>query len=1199
MNDGTDIGASNSMGPYLPESLDTSFQTLEVEPLYEGTDTLTTFLVPVLSRTTEYDRLSGYFRASVLSEAAEGVARFLANGGRMRLICGIDLPSPDCQALLGQAETPGHIIERLIGNLVTANDVERHRLGVLAWLVREGRLDVMLAAAVGKDGVPLKPEQSRTYFHAKIGVFVDAHGNRIAMLGSNNESASGYAGNYEAFTVSRSWLAEEAGVQRIATMFLDRWSGETADFKVIPLPEAVAAELVRYVPSERPSRDVGEPEEEAAPSDLATLLSVMPRLPEGERTLAATVGVTLHPHQDKVVARLAGQYPRSWLVADEVGLGKTISSGMALRRLVLGERVRRALILAPANVCIQWQDEMFEKFGLWIPRLVGDSVQGAHPDEVRKLGAGENPYETEPILLVSSHLARYRRHQSMILAAPKLDLLVVDEAHHGRRRGADHDEYRPTLLLGLLDRLKEADHTRATWLLTATPMQVDPIELFDLLRQVGLSADARSGFGRFQRWFRELAKTDDSKTDWDFLASEIAKVREPVDAADEVVLARIEAKRGAADRARIERFGTAGVNGKDAVQQLSTGSIDELRAWLRQRSPVGRYVTRHTRQTLRQYRAQGLLKDPIADRNPQPATIVFDDEERELYEQLDDLIDRLMTAHGTRKGAGFVLTTYRRRLTSSWAAIEASFRKRLEAEDPIATLAIDEGEDYLDTLDEAETDDDEGTVNEEEAVPLTAEERTQMAGFLARLGSVNDSKFDQLRKDLDAARGGGEAVIVFTQFTTTMRYLHERLEAGYRKEMATYSGGGGRIWRDGDWRRCSKNELVDSLRNGTVSVLLATDAASEGLNLQAASYLINYDLPWNPMRVEQRIGRIDRIGQQRAQVTIRNYLIPGTVEENVYRALAGRIDSFAGYVGPLQPILGATEGAFKRIFAAPKSERDETRKKALADLDAKADQLAEEGVAFLDEDPMPLPDEGDPGIDHAELVRELQALEVDLSEPGRPTTGKPGRVSRDPQDWRALITYGHPRLLPALDKIRRAAPPSPALVVVDEDGLAAVYRADHVPPTPVRRIAELRGLGPAGAAGDAHHLARATVAEQRAIYDATDRALASRKAASDEDAVLRQLVEIARSAIQARMTLLHRSAGEAPSSRLIWLELTSSARTGWCQLAEFAKLVGLPADSFLPDAIRQDGRPDSFLIGELRRSDEALYDLMARYLQMR
>src|SRR5690606_38294050 len=213
-----------------------------------------------------------------------------------------------------------------------------------------------------------------------------------------------------------------------------------------------------------------------------------------------------------------------------------------------------------------------------------------------------------------------------------------------------------------------------------------------------------------------------------------------------------------------------------------------------------------------------------------------------------------------------------------------------------------------DFLEEAEGELDTGlggTVDDSQAVPLTEEELSELRAYVEAMRNVPDSKFEQLRRDLDAARSAGHSTIVFTQFTDTLDDLRDRLFHSYRSQLATFTGDGGRIFREHEgWVEIAKRDLVDAIRSGRVTLLLATDAASEGLNLQACSYLINFDMPWNPMRVEQRIGRIDRLGQVRDVVHIRNYFIEGTVEELVYSALASRITTFTTLLGNLQPILG-------------------------------------------------------------------------------------------------------------------------------------------------------------------------------------------------------------------------------------------------------------------------------------------------------
>jgi superfamily II DNA or RNA helicase len=1172
---------------------------LDLKLGYDSADeALTSFYVPVLGRAVRYDRSVGFFRASALSVAARGMSRFVAHGGTARFLIGADVTESDRDALIGAVEIPPEFAARLAHELVPEDEIARRRLEVLAWLVRDGRLEVRVAIAVDRDGVPVAGRDFVPYFHEKVGVLRDHRGDGVAFQGSVNESATAWMANFESFSVYRSWDASAPYFDNWTRRFEDRWAGSVPGFRVFPMPDAVRDELLRLAPPEPPPpRD---PEETPARADRATLarfLAAAPRLVGSEQLAPATSGVRLFPHQRKVVERLAGSFPRSWLVADEVGLGKTISAGMSLRRLLLAGDVERALILAPANVCRQWQDELFERFGLWVPRYDGGRIWGAHPDDVEPVPARHNPYADHPILLVSSHLARKPAHRERILAAPRLDLLVVDEAHHARRRGADLDEYRPSQLLQLLDEATAAGHAGAVWLLTATPMQIHPVELLDLLRQVGLTGPL-SDFGSFERFFAELAKTDDSSINWELLHRLLAQTPVlPYDAADEALLAAAQMRLGPVQRDRIARFSRPGSDAATLVDDLGADGRRELRAWIRHRSPVGQLVTRHSRATLKRYRSQGLLDESIADRDVAAVPVPFTPEEERLYKDLDGLLGRLMEAHGTKRGAGFVLTIYRRRLTSSWAAIRTTLRRRLDRQ----RLTLED--DLLDEVDDELDDGEAGaTIDDAAAVPLTDVDLAEIKAYLDDLDQVADSKFDRLTADLNAARGGGQAIIVFTQFTDTLDYLRDRLHAAYRSHLATYTGDGGRIWlEDEGWTSVSKQELVDALRSGRVSVILATDAASEGLNLQAASHVINYDLPWNPMRVEQRIGRIDRIGQPAPVVRVRNYVIPGTIEEAVYQALAGRIDIFSGILGPLQPILGATEGAFGRIFRAPRSERAQVTSAAIADLLATVDQLESSGFDIGDEDPMPDPVYPEPPVTLAALHRCLaEELDIALDEPGRSVSADPTRVSRDPERWCALATYGHPRLHAALDAIATRPDSDAGVLVLRSDGGRSIaYRADRTPPQRVRTLTDLTDLGPALAAGEADEVAATELARQvEAIRRRRNELLAARRDQWERD-VRQQFRHLVTRAVRAEQQLRLRDDGEAPEASLVWLNLTRDQQSGWQHADLLRQHLGVELADLLPrGGPGADERPSRELVKLRAETGRALVDLILKWREV-
>jgi superfamily II DNA or RNA helicase len=1125
-------------------------------------EALRDFYVPALSRAVSYDRSVGYFRVSSLSVAARGMSRFIAGGGQARFLIGAEVGEEERDALVGAQEIPPLFAAKLAAGLVPSDEIAQRRLEVLAWLVKEKRLEIKVAIAVDEDGVPTPPGMEVPYFHEKIGILRDHLGDGVVFQGSVNESATAWSHNFESFSVFQSWDGTSGHFDLWVGKFERRWRGDVPGFRVFSLPEALEEELVKYAPSETPpSRDVEEPEERADRSTLSRFLLAAPHLLEAQALAEATSGVTLFPHQRKVAERLTDEYPRSWLVADEVGLVKTISAGISLRRLLLSGRAKRVLVMAPANVCSQWQDELFEKFGLWVPRLDGNKISGAHPSDVRPVPAGSNPYQDHDVLLVSSHLARLPRHQDQILAATRYDLIVVDEAHHARRRAADLDEYRPSRLLQLLDRLTAADHAKAMWLMTATPMQIHPIELLDLLRQVGMSG-AMERFEEFEHFYMEIGKKDDAATNWAYLARTLKDTPlPPFNAADRAMLAHIETRIGPVQRSRIERFGATEQDDAQLAEELGAEGRRELRAWLRQRSPVGEFVTRHSRQTLKRYRDQGLLNEPIADRDVQAVPVPLTNEESDLYAELDGLLDRLMAAHGKRQGAGFVLTVYRRRLTSSWTAIRRTFERRMTKEG----LALE-----LDLLEEAEEDleTDEGEViDDTAAVPLTAADHAEIEQYIARLGKVADSKFDVLEQHLNEARGSGRTIIVFTQFTDTLDYLRDRLHPSYRSHLATYSGSGGRQWlEDEGWVGISKQDLVERVRSRIVSVILATDAASEGLNLQAASYLISYDLPWNPMRVEQRIGRIDRIGQQEPVVTVRNYVIPGTVEESVYQALADRIDLFSGLVGQLQPILGATEGAFRQIFRTPLSERAHAQQQAIDELMQRVDDLERNGIELGDEDPLPDPEYSEPPVTLEELRACLvEDLDITLDSSGRPATFDAKRVSRDPEHWTALATYGHPALGPALSQLVAASGADrSALVISDRGRLSVAYRSDRTPPQRVRNVRELFDLGDAVSSGEAATVAVADLELAADHERAQEQELARARRERWEVQIRRRFRQLVLQTVRAESLLRLRRDGELPDPQLVWMELNQDSKSGWINADPFRLWLEIDLGEILP-----------------------------------
>ena len=321
-----------------------------------------------------------------------------------------------------------------------------------------------------------------------------------------------------------------------------------------------------------------------------------------------------------------------------------------------------------------------------------------------------------------------------------------------------------------------------------------------------------------------------------------------------------------------------------------------------------------------------MLDTAIADRQVEDHFIDMSAAERELYDAVEAYIRTTynQAAAAEKAAVGFVMTTYRRRLASSVHALRVTLERHRAA---IGTGgAVDPGALEDDAPDDETADEilDTEELAALEQRALASEERQDIDTLLARIARCPpDSKLERLKATIAALRGSGYAqTMVFTQYGDTMEFLREELRKDPELCLMCYSGRGEEIPTEGGpWRAITRDDAKRRFRLGEADVLLCTDAAAEGLNFQFCGALVNYDMPWNPMRVEQRIGRIDRLGQRHSIVRISNLHYEDTVETDVYRALGSRINLFQRVVGPLQPILARLPGTITNtVLADPRTE---------------------------------------------------------------------------------------------------------------------------------------------------------------------------------------------------------------------------------------------------------------------------------------
>lgn len=941
---------------------DGSFPALPIQARYTPNDRpLTTFYVPMLSRAIAYDRAVGYWSAAELQFAAQGTAHFLAHGGRMRLIVGAQLTRSDVEAVLTGVPLSDVVAARMLADpgIEGTRIVEDSHLSVLAWMVAHDRLEIRVGVPCDGDRLLTHAESGR-YFHTKYGVFTDRYGHKVAFNGSNNASVRAWAANHETFDVYPSWNTAvwEWNGKAAAEDFERHWNAHPDEgWAVVPLPQAVREKLIEHAPEAPPlppddsppdAAGGGAADTVAAASDdddaWAELLDLASQPTRSPYTGVGTAQVEPLPHQANLVDRVVGTYPRGYLFADEVGLGKTIEAGLVLRELFLSGKARTALLLVPASVMRQWQEELHEKMNLDVPRFDKGGFVDRH-DQPIPLAGGVNPWSAFPIVLASSHLARRRDRRKDILEAGPWDVVLVDEAHHARRRGAKPTDT-PNSLLALLLEMRDKQMWKALYLASATPMQMNPHEAWDLIALLGLPGRWGASASNFLEYFERL-RLNPQVRNWKLLCAMLSDYFSDDEALrDEWLESQVDDALGFVDSYAVTAL-AENPPSAEARSQMPNEMSEWMDRWLRRHTPMRDRVFRNTRSTLREYQNAGIIGDEVTipHRHVDDVFIDLAPAERRLYERIEEYIRRHYNAYKSNQSSqalGFIMTVYRRRLTSSFEAIKKSLTRRLtvleEGQSLAELLADDDNPDVEDALFEPESFDASSA--------LLQGELHELRLFLTELDKITgeDTKATRLVTDVNQALLTYDSVVVFTQYTDTMDYVRERLIAAGITKIGCYSGRGGQIYEPdtGGWREITKAQIKERFRNGDLTVLIGTDSMSEGLNLQTSGRLINYDMPWNLMRVEQRIGRVDRIGARHQNIQITNYFYADTVEQRVYEGIAEDYGDFTDIVGDAAPVLGNIEKAIEQLALGDAS--DEAIDNQVGALRGEVEQLANRAV---------------------------------------------------------------------------------------------------------------------------------------------------------------------------------------------------------------------------------------------------------------
>ena len=587
---------------------------------------------------------------------------------------------------------------------------------------------------------------------------------------------------------------------------------------------------------------------------LLAYLLTLEGSPEEEMSRAlAGARVDMNPHQvEAALFALRSPLSKGVILADEVGLGKTIEAGLVIAQR-WAERRRRIVLVVPATLRKQWAQELHDKFGL--PSLV---MEAKAYNAARREGA-VNPFDRTggmmaPEVVICSY--QFAAAKQADLQAIPWDLVVFDEAQKlrnvWRKAGATTAQA-----------LKSAFEGRQKLLLSATPLQNSLIELYGLASVIDDHV-----FGP-----------------------------EPAFRASYMV-------------------------GKTGAQNL-----------LLLRERLARICTRSLR---RQVQAEGGIS--FTRRHSLTEDFTPTEAEQELYDRVSDYLRREDIRAFDPKGRHLVTLVLRKLLASSPTAIEGALAHivaRLEAEELT-------GGDDLEDFETADEMAEEFGEDEDEAAPMSiGAELAELRGARDLAAAVRtNAKADALLRVLARAMdeverlGGQRKAVIFTESVRTQMFLRDLLLAnGYAGRVVLINGSNSdpeskaryKAWAErhqgtatisGSRTADTKAAIVEAFRD-EADILIATEAGGEGVNLQFCSLLINYDLPWNPQRVEQRIGRVHRYGQKSDVVVVNFVNRANRADERVFELLQEKFVLFDGVFGASDEILGALESGVdieRRIF---------------------------------------------------------------------------------------------------------------------------------------------------------------------------------------------------------------------------------------------------------------------------------------------
>jgi len=903
-----------------------------------GIDITEKITKPLLNVSTNYDRVTGFFSPTALLILIEEFVAVWKSGGAVRLIMGFhdqnnifdaevhvanDVIQAVSLALRGQVEEIGKLLsdrdKEVISQLCTVRALQvrlaiptekYHRIIKNGKWDNEGPIFHSKFAIFHHEKILTKKQnlfsKIKSYFSNKLEPAIkpqkyQSSNSRLSkgkqftvVTGSQNDSRTAFTGNVEDAIVHRSAKSNE---RRFASFFVDRF--EDLWWKSEELPEVVLvpfnSEFLKFMDdvtnkgaTNSKTSDTNPTEEENSDLRMLTWKKFY------ENTSSSPIyhphlfpKVGLLPHQMNVYREILSRWPIRGIIADEVGLGKTIEAGSIIDYCRRFLDLKQICIITPAALVGQWQNEMKTFFDMDF--AIYHSTKNQYESLIEELPMQTKHVfadETPELKIISWH---YLRSKSVDKLGENLpELLIVDESHNARTSG----DGKPTQFLNFLKELR--NKIPHILLLTATPYQTKLKDMQDLLELVGLPPE--HGISSLEKHVAYIS----SKSKQTF-ESDLERVYTThsslLNYAPKIHIFNHESLKNLSD---IEFPQTK------RLSFYAKGRILSIqRELVILCHPTNLLMARNTREQLKQ---SGYIF-PLTHLHG--SSIKLSADQIKWFELLESYLcnhHQMVEerAYPTQVSIGFNRNNFRLRVVSSIDAAIATLESR-EKKLKEVWMVLKKGDTLpgkSDKIDEKKLRVIKSSAELESS--YLNEVLVQLKRVFVQKKSVKDPKLAQLELEVKKYLSGKNKILIFSQYTATTKAVMRALSVlGKSHTIGRYDGNAVGIYDYSSSNIISKTkeEMKAALKNGDIEILICSNMASEGLNLQTASVVINVDIPYNPAVLMQRFGRVDRLGQKSSKVHLVNLYYPGTVEDNIFSALARRWDELVAVTGSAPKIL--------------------------------------------------------------------------------------------------------------------------------------------------------------------------------------------------------------------------------------------------------------------------------------------------------